>query len=682
MKWISKIKHSISEAKRFSQAMALLANPRIGCFLFIVIGAGFLGFSPLGSYLEKSFFFVPMQKLRSVAGTQPELSKDLKLIIFDDSALLRIKRIPDFSDWYKVAIHLANAGYEKIFLHQFHDLDQQRFKFAPLPNGAQLITGTSRSTYEQNPRAMKSSAIEPRHILKHAEYRLDFPTTKVDFILGTAPRFNPYINHTGHLNMNLDNSVPLAYDLGNHTYLPHLSLWAVNQLGISENGSLVNELGAIPTSADGNVTVDFVDPVIANKASFPAKMFFSKKTGKVRRKFPERYQSHINGGKVALIVPDAVTGRTQFVDSPIGKVPSYLVASSLINGVLNHRYIVKPFDHKILVILWGGLLFSLCFFHSSRLVTNLIVGVSITEFVISMALLDRFGLYLPGAQCLVLGLFTSLTRTIYSSIAALEERVSTTKDLELGRVVQELILPEKLGGKCGQWDYQVVYEPFGPMAGDWVQVFEINSPSPKCPLAIIAIGDVVGKGPSAAMGTAAIASTFSRYSDEWRQGTFDLEGFMEDLNKVLHSTFSGNQTTTLSMVMLWTNQVTILNCGAPNWMRIGANQKVKTERSKPQNLVGMLPELEPLKLLELDVEPGEILVAYTDGAMDGSRAPRRFRKGIEAAGIPDEPKDVFPYLSREARRAGEGEVHDDDFTMLMIRRSHLSTQSPKIPKVS
>lgn len=69
----------------------------------------------------------------------------------------------------------------------------------------------------------------------------------------------------------------------------------------------------------------------------------------------------------------------------------------------------------------------------------------------------------------------------------------------------------------------------------------------------------------------------------------------------------------------------------------------------------------------VDMAPGDILAAYTDGVMDGYPAFRRFAGSLATAPLPASD-DAFDAIYDLAKAAGAPDVFKDDCSMVLLRR--------------
>jgi hypothetical protein len=147
------------------------------------------------------------------------------------------------------------------------------------------------------------------------------------------------------------------------------------------------------------------------------------------------------------------------------------------------------------------------------------------------------------------------------------------RELDMGREVQSLLNPPSEEGVFGRWRYRFRYQPYGLMAGDWVQAF---LPEKDGKVAILAIGDVVGKGTSAALITSAIAGLWLRHKRVWQKeeslGKEALQSLIADLDQTIRELFQEKQYSTLSLALLTPDEAIVTSIATAPWMSISTEK--------------------------------------------------------------------------------------------------------------
>jgi serine phosphatase RsbU (regulator of sigma subunit) len=187
---------------------------------------------------------------------------------------------------------------------------------------------------------------------------------------------------------------------------------------------------------------------------------------------------------------------------------------------------------------------------------------------------------------------------------------------------------------------------------------------------VLAIGDVVGKGPRAALSTAVVAAAFHRLA---KTGFEDPRAALTEMDDALKATFRGKQNTTLSLAAVRRDGIQVFACGAPHWLHARAGGAVEPVRTKPSKLLGMELGTATFHDATVTLAPGDLLIAYTDGVMEGMVLRGRFQRALAEA-LKAKPEATFAEVQatveRIATELGKTMGVEDDFTLLVIQRRY------------
>ena len=210
------------------------------------------------------------------------------------------------------------------------------------------------------------------------------------------------------------------------------------------------------------------------------------------------------------------------------------------------------------------------------------------------------------------------------------------------------------------------------MAGDFYDAFAL----PTGELALV-VGDICDKGVAAAL-FMAVSRTLLRAvaAERFRDASLDgdpLHATVTTVNDYLaHTHGSSNMFGTMFIGVLEpaTGRLRYINGGHEAPAVFDAGGAVRTRLGATGPAVGMMPEL-PFDIDEALLEPGELLLAYTDGVTD-TRAPDGTEFGEArmlalAAGVPSAAGALTAVEQARLSFAG-GEAAFDDVTMLALRR--------------
>ncbi len=244
----------------------------------------------------------------------------------------------------------------------------------------------------------------------------------------------------------------------------------------------------------------------------------------------------------------------------------------------------------------------------------------------------------------------------------LKDKLLAKDELAVGRAVQLALMP----GGCPQipgWDAWFYTRPANDVGGDLVDCLEAAEGCWG-----LVLGDVSGKGLGAALLMAKLQSTLRAVATEHR----DLAGLGSRVNRILCRDGLPGKFATLAYleVQAESGRVRLLNAGhLPPLVR----QEGRTTSLKPvAPPLGVLPEA-VYQEQTVDVEPGGLLLVYSDGLTDAhDEAWRFFGEERLAALLP-----ALDGLGAEAAGARilaavDGFVGDerpfDDLSLVLLRR--------------
>ncbi len=626
-----------------------------------------LTLSDAGVYLERSLFLTSYFRFVSAIGLGPKVDPSLRLVMLDDRSQYVLGRQPTFAEWRQVASVLSEMGYERILYAGVSQLNEEVGTFDGASNPKSFFaagaTGYRESlTYMYvPPHATEPLGDKALSSAGKASY------LELKMVLGSRPEIASKVDALGHLNLAGDQSVPIAYRFGQEV-LPYLGLQALKGLKYA-SGGLVEDRGALPRPADNELYVDYPKVTDVLSRAVPVSAFFTKVTHKVSNQLSAGNLEALRGGRVALLIPSASTGGRHVI-TPFGGYPAYVALVAITSSALQRHLLYAPLAQKPLVLLAG--LMALLSTVTMRLRPALLAagGTLFLTAVVPTVLLFMKGWIFPTLGMSSMVLAVSGTRLGYFFAATWKEKTLASRDLEMGRTIQALLLPQTREASVGEWSYRIVFEPYGPMSGDWYQTYHVKDPT-QALRAVVAIGDVVGKGPSAALNTATITSVWKRHELEFEKSPDDLTPFLVELDRAIEESYRGEQTTSIQLAAIYRDRIRVISCGAPVWMKVAADGVSTRLRNKPCNPLGLPIGTPKFQMVEFSVAEGDFFVAHTDGVMEGSDSFSRFAGTVKAAAAETRS---FATIAGAARAAGQGFVIPDDFTMLMIQRLDKRTE--------
>lgn len=187
--------------------------------------------------------------------------------------------------------------------------------------------------------------------------------------------------------------------------------------------------------------------------------------------------------------------------------------------------------------------------------------------------------------------------------------------LTLGESVQHLLFPPAGRVETPHLRLDLLHKSAGPMSGDWYW----HHYDEREGRTIAFIGDVVGKGPAAALAVSVIQSTLNA----WRDQPLAKGGSIQKVHEALLRDFGGEMTTALACVEVSQDSVDFYVCALSGWLICDAEGKVRFIQPKGRLIGDQKSSQQPIESTRF--KPGEILsgVAFTDGVIEGSRQIKR-----------------------------------------------------------
>ncbi|XWK85986.1 MAG: GAF domain-containing SpoIIE family protein phosphatase [Phormidium sp.] len=278
----------------------------------------------------------------------------------------------------------------------------------------------------------------------------------------------------------------------------------------------------------------------------------------------------------------------------------------------------------------------------------------------------------------------------------LYSKLDTTKkalenELEKGKQIQKDFLPEKLIQPPG-WEIAAYFSPARDVAGDFYDAFEL----PGGYVGLV-IADVCDKGVGAALFMALFRSLIRIFSGQIQLQETDV------LNSELREIYSNNshksnysaEVDALKAVSLTNNYIAKIHCqlcmfatlffgvlnpktgvltyinGGHEFPVIIGSEGIKKRLSKTGPAVGMMENVK-FKVEQVQLEPGDILLTYTDGVPEAHSPTGEFFTEKNLLSLVEKTTCSTTHLLNtveESLRNHIGEATQfDDITMLAIRR--------------
>lgn len=265
------------------------------------------------------------------------------------------------------------------------------------------------------------------------------------------------------------------------------------------------------------------------------------------------------------------------------------------------------------------------------------------------------------------GLAIEVTELAHSLAAEAAQRERVNREMEIAREVQERLFPQEMpeipgatiAGHC---------RPALGVGGDYYDVFTLDDGRVG-----LAIGDVSGKGIAAALLMASLRASLRGVSlDNPR----DFAKLMDKVNRLVYEASASNRYATFFFAAYdpTTRRLDCVNAGhnPPVVLRCDKNGAAETLRLKADGpVVGLLP-VAPYTEQSVTLEPGDLLVLFTDGISEAmTREDEEWgeERMIESAQTCRDKTAgaVLQHLFRDADAFTAGAPQHDDMTLLVLK---------------
>ncbi|PTQ99877.1 sigma-B regulation protein RsbU (phosphoserine phosphatase) [Mucilaginibacter yixingensis] len=180
------------------------------------------------------------------------------------------------------------------------------------------------------------------------------------------------------------------------------------------------------------------------------------------------------------------------------------------------------------------------------------------------------------------------------------------REMELAVEVQNMLIPGKLH-KDAAVEIGAKYLPHQDIGGDYFDFIRLNDQE-----LLWCIADVSGKGISAAL----LMANFQASLRAWATVEDDLTSIVDRLNHIVVSNTRGEKFITLFLAKYnqHTRKLNYINCGHNPSILYANGEAVPLKLGT--TMIGAFENLPFLNQGEIDVEPGSLIINYTDGLMD------------------------------------------------------------------
>lgn len=244
--------------------------------------------------------------------------------------------------------------------------------------------------------------------------------------------------------------------------------------------------------------------------------------------------------------------------------------------------------------------------------------------------------------------------------AAQRERIH--REMEIAREVQERLFPQRIPQIPGL-DLAGYCRPAQSVGGDYYDFIELESGRLG-----IAIGDISGKGISAALLMASLRASLRGMT---LYGADDLAALMGKVNRLVYEASASNRYATFFFAVYdpGSRELHYVNAGHNPPVLVGADKVKRLEIGGP--VVGLLPSV-PYMQGSVTLAPGDVLLAYTDGiseamtTADEEWGEERMIAALELARSKN-AAEIVAEIFRAADDFTAGAPQHDDMTLVVVK---------------
>lgn len=299
--------------------------------------------------------------------------------------------------------------------------------------------------------------------------------------------------------------------------------------------------------------------------------------------------------------------------------------------------------------------------------TQKLMGIMALGPKLSEAAYSKSDLRLLQTLATQTGLALEVSELAHSLAKEAAQRERVNREIEIAREVQERLFPQAMPAVPGG-SVAGACRPAQGVGGDYYDVIPLEDGRLG-----IAIGDVSGKGISAALLMASLRASLRGVAlDNPR----DFARLMDKVNRLVYEASADNRYATFffGAYDAGTGVLECVNAGhnAPVVLRGNGDGQLRVLRLEADGpVVGLLP-FAPYSEQSLKLEPGDLLVAYTDGiseAMTHEEEEWGEERMIAcAAQVKDKPaKEVLTHVFAGADTFTAGAPQHDDMTLLVLK---------------
>jgi len=262
--------------------------------------------------------------------------------------------------------------------------------------------------------------------------------------------------------------------------------------------------------------------------------------------------------------------------------------------------------------------------------------------------------------------FNEITKNLEHISTDLNEHKRISKELGVAHQIQQNLLP-KSAPAIPELDIIAKTKPAEEIGGDSFDFMETEDNL------FFFLGDVTGHGVPAGLVMIMVDTLLDTFIDKG----MNTKDVLVNTNKYLQPKISSTMFMTMVMFRWDKKEKKMYYTGAGHeHIMIYRHNTHKCESFPAGGIaLGMVPDNEKmLEEKEIDFNPGDALILYTDGISEGENPQgelyglKRFTEAAEKFSNLPESALIFDQLSRHFSAFLEGHIQDDDMSMMIIKR--------------
>ena len=260
------------------------------------------------------------------------------------------------------------------------------------------------------------------------------------------------------------------------------------------------------------------------------------------------------------------------------------------------------------------------------------------------------------------GLALEISALVHSLASEAARRERIDREIEIAREVQERLFPQQLPTLPGH-SIHGACRPAQGVGGDYYDVLSLEDGTLG-----LAIGDVSGKGISAALLMASLRASLRGMTMD---GPADLAVLMTRVNRLVYESSATNRYATFffSIYEPPTRLLRYVNAGHNPPYVLRGSEIHALDGGGP--VIGLLPEA-IYEECRLYLEPGDLLLAYTDGISEALNLQDQEwgeERMVAAARtkLPESASTILRHIVTEADRFAAAAPQHDDMTLLLMK---------------